>query len=41
VAEIPNTYLTPPTPGYFMLKGASGWSRLVVIEPLKGPSAAG
>jgi len=33
--------LKPPAGGYFMIKGASGWSRLVVIEPLKGPADAG
>lgn len=33
--------LKPPAGGYFMVKGASGWSRLVVIEPLKGPADAG
>ena len=33
--------LTPPVGGYFMVKGASGWSRLVVVEPLKGPAGAG
>jgi hypothetical protein len=32
---------TPPAGGYFMIKGASGWSRLVVVEPLKGPGSAG
>src|SRR5262245_40264231 len=33
--------LKPPAGGYFMVKGASGWSRLIVIEPLKGPADAG
>ena len=33
--------LKPPVGGYFMIKGASGWSRLVVIEPVKGPADAG
>ncbi len=31
----------PPAGGYFMIKGASGWSRLVVVAPLKGPGSAG
>lgn len=34
-------YLRPPTEGYFMLKGLEGWSRIVIVEPVKGPSAAG
>ena len=33
--------LRPPLGGYFMIKGANGWVRLVVIEPIKGPSDAG
>lgn len=33
--------LKPPIGGYFMIKGAAGWSRLVVIEPVKGPADAG
>lgn len=33
--------LKPPVGGYFMVKGRSGWSRLVVVEPLKGPADAG
>jgi hypothetical protein len=33
--------LKPPVGGYFMVKGAGGWSRLVVVEPLKGPADAG
>jgi hypothetical protein len=24
--------------GYFMLRGASGWSRVVLVEPLRGPA---
>ena len=31
----------PPVGGYFMVKGASGWTRLIVIEPIKGPADAG
>jgi hypothetical protein len=34
-------FLKPPVSGYFMVKGASGWTRLVVIEPVKGPGDAG
>jgi hypothetical protein len=33
--------LEPPVGGYFMVKGAFGWARLVVIEPVKGPAGAG
>jgi hypothetical protein len=33
--------LKPPAEGYFMVKGAGGWTRLVVIEPLKGPADVG
>jgi hypothetical protein len=33
--------LKPPLGGYFMVKGASGWTRLVVVEPAKGPGDAG
>lgn len=33
--------LRPPVGGYFMVKGAGGWTRLIVIEPVKGPGDAG
>lgn len=33
--------LKPPVGGYFMVKGANGWTRLVVFEPVKGPGDAG
>ena len=33
--------LKPPVGGYFMVKGAGGWNRLVVIEPVKGPADVG
>jgi hypothetical protein len=33
--------LRPPANGYFMVKGADGWSRLVIVEPPKGPGEAG
>jgi hypothetical protein len=33
--------LSPPENGYFMVKCAGHWARLVVIEPLKGPGDAG
>jgi len=33
--------LSPPENGYFMVKHAGRWVRLVVIEPLKGPGSAG
>jgi hypothetical protein len=33
--------LAPPVEGYFMIKGETGWSRVVIAEPLKGPGGAG
>jgi hypothetical protein len=33
--------LRPPVSGYYMIKGASGWTRLIIVEPLKGPADAG
>jgi hypothetical protein len=33
--------LRPPVGGYFMVKGISGWARLVIVEPIKGPGDAG
>lgn len=33
--------LRPPVGGYFMVKRADGWSRLIVVEPVKGPGDAG
>jgi hypothetical protein len=33
--------LKPPVGGYFMVKGVGGWTRLVVIEPTKGPADVG
>jgi len=33
--------LRPPVSGYFMVKGASGWTRLVIVEPVKGPADVG
>jgi hypothetical protein len=41
IGDMTGLFLTPPTPGYFMLKGPAGWSRVVVVEPIKGPAAAG
>jgi hypothetical protein len=39
----PDTLLTtPPVSGYFMMKGpSSDWTRVVIVEPLRGPGAAG
>jgi hypothetical protein len=28
--------IAPPVAGYFMLKGASGWTRIVISEPIPG-----
>jgi hypothetical protein len=33
--------LAPPVAGYFMIKGETGWSRVVIAEPLRGPGGAG
>jgi len=33
--------LKPPVDGYFMVKGLGGWTRLVVVEPMKGPADVG
>jgi hypothetical protein len=32
--------LRPAVGGYFMVKGVSGWVRLIVIDPGKGPADA-
>ena len=34
-------YLAAPTPGYFMMKGPTGWTRVIIVEPVKGPGATG
>jgi len=33
--------LTPAISGYFVLKNSSGWTRMVIVEPLRGPGDAG
>ncbi len=33
--------LMPPVSGYFMLKSGSEWTRMVIVEPLRGPGDAG
>ena len=33
--------LAPPSNGYFMVRRADHWTRLVVVEPLRGPGDAG
>lgn len=33
--------LAPPVTGYFMIKSETGWSRVIVADPLRGPGAAG
>jgi hypothetical protein len=40
-ADRTGLFLQPPVQGYFMVKGRDTWSRLVVIEPPKGPGPAG
>jgi hypothetical protein len=33
--------LRPPASGYFMLKGASGWTRILIVDPSRAPADAG
>jgi hypothetical protein len=33
--------LKPTVSGYYMVKGANGWTRLVIVEPVKGPADVG
>lgn len=33
--------LTPPIEGYLMVKQRGAWSRLVLVDPVKGPGPAG
>jgi hypothetical protein len=33
--------LKPPVAGYYMVKTANGWTRLVIVEPVKGPADVG
>jgi hypothetical protein len=33
--------LAPPVAGYFMIRSETGWARVVIADPLKGPGAAG
>ena len=33
--------LKPPVSGYYMVKGANGWTRLIIVEPVKGPGDVG
>jgi len=33
--------LTPAASGYFMVRTGVSWQRLVIVEPMKGPGAAG
>jgi hypothetical protein len=33
--------LIPPVNGYLMLRRGNLWQRLILVEPLKGPGAAG
>ena len=33
--------LRPPVAGYFMVRGAGGWARLILVDPAKGPADAG
>jgi hypothetical protein len=40
---IPRTslLLKPPVSGYYMVKVGNGWTRLVIVEPVKGPGDVG
>jgi hypothetical protein len=33
--------LTPPAEGYFMVRSGIGWQRIIIQDPLKGPSTSG
>ena len=33
--------LAPPAEGYLMVKRASGWVRVVIVDPLRGPGVSG
>jgi hypothetical protein len=33
--------LAPPAEGYFMVRTGNTWQRLVIQEPIKGPSSSG
>ena len=33
--------LEPPTEGYFMIRNGTGWHRIVIENPLKGPGTSG
>jgi hypothetical protein len=33
--------LTPPTEGYFMIRASTGWQRISIKDPLKGPGSSG
>ena len=33
--------LAAPVAGYFMIKGETGWSRVIMAETLRGPGGAG
>lgn len=33
--------LKPPVSGYYMVRGANGWTRLIIVEPAKGPGDVG
>ena len=33
--------LAPPAEGYFMVRAGTGWQRLTIKDPLKGPGASG
>jgi hypothetical protein len=33
--------LTPPAQGYFMVRTVGTWQRIIIQDPLKGPSTSG
>jgi hypothetical protein len=40
-ADSQTLLLTPPAEGYFMVRSRVGWQRLMIMDPLEGPGAAG
>ena len=33
--------LAPPAQGYFMVRSGTGWQRIIIQDPLKGPGTSG
>jgi hypothetical protein len=37
----PNVLLAPPAEGYFMVRTGNSWQRIIINDPIKGPSSSG